>query len=146
MAWPSDAQSTTCAISSPMAVALARRLDGQGPAERPVVEQRDHDAGNEADLGEIAQPLGLALVHPPDLDRLADGTSASGVHTNSWMEPSAAGMGSPCGSSVGSNTAVAAAGHRLSYVLLCLGGVGIALVADRQPVDLLAVELRPAAR
>ena len=56
-----------------MHVALARGLDRDRPAERLAVPHRDHDAGHEAELAEIPQPLGLALVDPPDLDRLADG-------------------------------------------------------------------------
>ena len=68
-----DAQRTTCAISAPMRVALASRLDRHRAAERLPVPHRDHDAGHEAELAEIAEALGLALVDAPDLDRLADG-------------------------------------------------------------------------
>ena len=54
-------------------VALAGRLDRHGAAERLPVPDRDHDAGHKAELAEIPEALGLALVDAPDLDRLTDG-------------------------------------------------------------------------
>ena len=51
---------------------LACRLDRDRAPERLAVTERDHHARHQAERSQVAQPLGLALVHPPDLDRLAD--------------------------------------------------------------------------
>ena len=53
-------------------VALACRLEGDGAAERLAVQQGHHYTWPEPEGGEVAEPLGLALVDPVDLDRLAD--------------------------------------------------------------------------
>jgi hypothetical protein len=51
-------------------VPIAGRFHRNGPAERVAVEQGHHDARHQAEGREVAEPLGLTLVDPADLDRL----------------------------------------------------------------------------